>query len=79
MNDGQVETNRLYAWIAKDLQGIEGIIAAPTDYGFLPLIVSDRQTALSFAPAAKEAARARGSQALLVEFLRGETLAVEDC
>lgn len=36
-NDGQVVTGRLYAWVAMDLNGVEGIISAPFSFaeGFI--------------------------------------------
>lgn len=74
MNDGGPETNRLYVWLAKDLTGVEGIIAVPTDMGVLPLVTTDYKAALRYTPAAKAAARERRARAVLVEFLRGEEI-----
>jgi hypothetical protein len=74
VNDGQGDTANLYAWIATDPAGIEGIIAVDTPSGILPLVVTDRGTAERFAEAARRAAVARRATARLVRFDRGETL-----
>jgi hypothetical protein len=76
MNDGEKTTRRLYAWIAEDLDGIEGIIAYPMFNALtpMPLVATDRSLAEQFAPLARQAAAERKSVARLVIFERGETI-----
>lgn len=74
MNDGQKQTTRLYAWIAEDLIGIEGIIAFPTTNGIFPLVATDEKLARAFADQAYLAAHARKTTPKLVAFDRAELL-----
>lgn len=76
MNDGSQQTETLYVWLAKDLDGVEGIIAIPMGSGYspLPLIATDRALAECFAAMAAQAARARDQTARLVTFTRGDVL-----
>lgn len=74
MNDGQRRTTKLYAWIAKDPNGIEGIVTVPTNDGLLPLVVTDEKVARSFKPFAALAGTYRLSDAELVVFERKNTL-----
>lgn len=74
MNDGELYTARIYAWIGKDLDGCEGIIAVPTDSGLMPLLATDEVTVRSFKDLALYAAGARKQTVRLVVFERGMTL-----
>lgn len=77
MNDGGPETNRLYAWLSNDRNGVEGVIAVPQiNGGVYPLVCTSLELALSpkMVDAAMMASMARNSPARLVEFLRGEVL-----
>lgn len=88
-NDGEIVTGRLYAWVALDLQGQEGIIVAPFSMGrgfildarqgdpgisIIPLVFADEKRARKLQPVARHAARARGAMARLVVFDRAHTL-----
>lgn len=74
-NDFSGETMHLYAWIAPDLQGVEGIITIPTNDGILPLVVADERRARRFQPAAAYAAKERGATARLIRFDRAVVIA----
>jgi hypothetical protein len=75
MNDGKVTTERLYAWVGKDLNGIEGIVAFPfTDGTPMPLVASEEALARQLKGPAQQAARARKLVVSLVVFERGATL-----
>jgi hypothetical protein len=73
-NDGARETANLYAWIAPDLDGIEGVIVAPTELGLLPLAFADEQRAREWRAVAQRAASWRGGAARLVRFARADVL-----
>lgn len=74
-NDGQGDTEALYAWISTDKDGLEGIIMAPFPNGqVLPLVMADSRRARRMQPIAAVAATARRSTARLVKFTRAETL-----
>lgn len=74
MNDGGPETNYLYAWIGRDLDGIEGVLSADLGGQVMPLVATNRNLALSLARLAVHNAAARKQSVHLVQFLRGETL-----
>lgn len=74
MNNGEESTTTLYAWLARDLDGIEGIVTVGTQSGLLPLVCTDRAMALSMSDAALRAGLARASAVSLVQFDRGATL-----
>lgn len=65
----------LWAWTAKDLQGEEGIIAVPTDFGPMPLISARRDVAEAAERSARMAATARGYDATLKHFHLVEVVA----
>jgi hypothetical protein len=70
-NDRNPDTRRLYAWLSRDQDGIEGVVAIPGPNGDpMPLIVTDEQQARSMSPAASLAAQLRGFPAHLVAFER---------
>ncbi len=73
-NDRSPDTTRIYVWLCRDLDGVEGVVAAPTAAGVLPLMATDETRARGFAPRAAEAARHRGFPAVLVAFDRAEVL-----
>jgi hypothetical protein len=73
-NDRSPDTSHLYAWLSRDADGIEGVVAAPVGNAALPLVFTDRDRAVRFTPLAQVAASARGFPAHLVAFSRGETL-----
>lgn len=77
MNDGEDSTSTLYAWLSRDGQGVEGIVTVKADYGLLPLVVTDLNTALSMRNLATVAAAQRGNPVRLVRFERGITLDVQ--
>lgn len=70
LNDGLPNTDRLYAWIARDLDGVEGIVTVPTELGMLPLVCTNRQQAEGYANVAAVAGRERDSTVRLVAFER---------
>lgn len=74
MNDGSKTTQRIYAWIAEDLDGTEGIIAYPFAGTPMPLVATELKLANRFAPLARQAAAERKSVARLVIFNRGATI-----
>lgn len=66
---------RLYAWLGRDLDGVEGIIMAPDRHGGVIALVSvDETRARALAQLAMLAAVARGQPARLVRFDRAEEL-----
>lgn len=69
-NDRSPDTARLYAWLSRDADGIEGVVAVPTRDGVMPLVAADEARARRFAPLASVAAQARGFSAHLVAFER---------
>lgn len=71
-NDHSPDTSHLYAWLSRDADGIEGIIAIATRLGVMALIAADEQRARSYAKQAQLAAQARGFPAQLVAFQRVE-------
>lgn len=76
-NDGQGSTTCLYAWIATDAGGQEGIIVAPIPpLGVVPLVMTDQARAFRLEPAALLAAIERKATARLVKFHRGEVLKI---
>lgn len=77
-NDGEEYTSQLYAWVGKDLGGIEGLITVPgkTAGLFLPLVTTDKHQAMCMSHLAQQAADARGHDVRLVRFDRGMTLDV---
>lgn len=74
MNDGAGETQDLYAWIATDANGVEGITTVGTDKGMLPLVVSDLETARSMRDVAQMVGQVRRTSTRLVRFARSEVL-----
>lgn len=76
-NDKSPDTRHLYAWLSRDEDGIEGLVAVPLGGdGAFPLVFADERRARRFTPHAKEAARRRGFPAALVVFERvGEPIA----
>lgn len=50
MNDGEMATQRLYAWLAKDDTGAEGIMTVRTNVGLMPMVATDLETAQSWRP-----------------------------
>jgi hypothetical protein len=74
MNDGKKDTERIYVWLARDPDGTEGVIAWPTEMGFMPLMFTDEDVAASYREPARAAALARRSKTQLVVFTRGEVL-----
>lgn len=70
-NDGSADTSHLYAWLSRESDGTEGIIAAPVGpLGVQPLVSADEGRARRLAVFAAGAARARGCPAQLVRFTR---------
>lgn len=70
-NDRSPDTSQLYAWLSRDLDGVEGVIAAMSESGLIPLVFADQQRAEKMAPYAAVAAAKRGFPAKLVVFHRG--------
>ena len=70
-NDRSPDTATLYAWLSRDADGIEGVVAIPTASGIMPLVLADQERAEALAPAAALAAAHRGFPAKLVAFHRG--------
>lgn len=65
----------LYAWVAADLDGVEGLVMVPTDaVGVIPLVAVRRATVERLEPLATFAAAARGHVARLVAFREVEVL-----
>jgi hypothetical protein len=69
-NDRSPDTTRVYAWLCRDADGIEGIVAAPTALGITALVSTDRARAEQLRPFAQVAGRARGFPVHLVAFER---------
>lgn len=61
---------RLYAWIATDESGEDGIPALATPQGTMPMIGSDKARIESLRPRAEALAREEGYPVKLVEFTR---------
>lgn len=75
-NDHSPDTTDLYAWLSRDQDGIEGIIAAPApNGGIIPLVMASRESADKFRDYALASGRARQMPVSLVRFHRGTTLA----
>ena len=73
-SDGEVTTD-LYAWIAQDSHGVEGIIMAPDLTGTaIPLVCGTREGADSLCLHAYRVANSRGTTASLVRFERAEVV-----
>lgn len=72
------EVTHLYAWLARDEDGAEGIVMAPIGPGGcpLPLIVADERLAREVRPAVVMASALRGEPARLVRFERLDTVDV---
>jgi hypothetical protein len=80
--DDSRDITRIYAWIARDADGIDGIVAWPVNSGLImPLVGADMERAVSLETLARAAARARGVPVTLVRFERAETMRVveQDC
>lgn len=71
MNDGALTTQRLYAWLAKDDTGAEGILTVHTDQGLMPMVATDLDVALSWRPIG-EAPQPPLHDSKLVVFTRSE-------
>lgn len=69
-NDGSADTQALYAWLSRDADGMEGLIATPVGDMIFPLVFADRERAERMRPLAEQAARMRGFPAALVKFVR---------
>lgn len=79
MNDGAKDTQHLYAWLARDSNGTEGVIAVPTELGVLPLVSTDKNMALSYQEAATQSALIRRTgNPTLVQFTRGPVIERSD-
>lgn len=73
-NDRSPDTTHLYAWLSRDADGVEGIIAAPIDGMIWPLVVTSPERAALLRQFAETAAALRGFPAVLVRFERGEEI-----
>jgi len=73
-NDGSKDTAALFAWLSRDADGTEGVIAAPVGGLVFPLVLADLARARRLTPIAREAASLRGQSARLVKFTRAETI-----
>jgi hypothetical protein len=73
-NDGGEDTDALYAWLAKDPGGIEGLLAVPVDETITPLVSTNEALALRLEPLAREAGRVRDQPVRLVRFARDRTI-----
>ena len=74
-NGGSPDTRCLYAWLSRDADGIEGLIATPMPGGvIMPLVMADEALALRMEPRAREAAALRRAPAVLVRFTRDVVL-----
>lgn len=74
-NDGGDETRRLYVWLARDPSGTSGIVqAVDTTDCAIPLVFTDRQTALSTLKHPALALLLDNCDAQLVVFDRAETI-----
>lgn len=71
LNDGRT----LYAWLAKDFAGIEGLIMVPDRNGNpLPLVTVSRRVAMIGRRAAVKAGNARRETVRLVRFVEAEVV-----
>jgi hypothetical protein len=74
-NDGAPDVSCLYAWLSRDLDGIEGVVTTILPVlGVSPLVFADEDRATRFTMFAREAAAERGHAARLVKFTRGEVI-----
>jgi hypothetical protein len=72
--DDPHDISRIYAWIARDADGIEGVVASPMRGGMiLPLVGADMERVTSLEMLARAAGVARGVPVTLVRFERAET------
>ncbi len=70
-NDGLPDTQALYAWVARDARGNEGVIVAPLPkLGLLPLVMADEANARRLRSFAATAAQERQQIARLVRYVR---------
>lgn len=74
MNDGSKTTERIYAWLAEDLSGVEGLIAHNFGGKIMPLLATELDLARAFHNLAQGTANVRGKTARLVAFERGVVL-----
>ena len=58
----------LFAWVAPDADGVEGIIMVPSARGIAPLVGNQISVLRQMRPYAQEAARARSTVARLVRY-----------
>jgi hypothetical protein len=76
-NDGRQAVLYVYAWIGRDPDGCEGIIAVRDGRGrVMPLVVTDEELARSFSRNAQVAAFDRGQSVRLVRYELGQVLEV---
>jgi hypothetical protein len=62
------KVHEIWAYVAEDAAGEEGIIAYPTAMGVMPLLGADRQRVASLRRFAEAAARERGTRVELRRF-----------
>lgn len=60
--------SEIWAFIARDDDGDEGVIAIPTGLGIMPAVAADQARLDSLRPYAQTAARVRGRDVRLVRF-----------
>ena len=58
----------IWAYLSKDADGNEGLCAALTSMGPMPLIAADKERLAALTPMAEELAKATGVSIVLVEF-----------
>jgi len=68
------DTSRLYAWLARKQDGIEGIVSVPSPSGAITMVFTEREAAIRFRPEVQLASRASGFPARLVAFGRSHVL-----
>lgn len=77
-NDVSPDTRTLYAWLSRDADGIEGIIAAPVGRGIMPLVATDLRRARLLQAFAERSASERQFPAVLAKFERVEDMETID-
>lgn len=73
-NDGAEDTLSLYVWLARNAQGIEGIVQVDIDDHHIPLVFTDRKSALAIETHAAVAGYLRSADVRLVQFDRAMTI-----
>lgn len=74
--NGQLRIDQMYAFVATDKDGTEGIVGAATANGWMPLVGADMERVDQLRPLVKEIAKATNVTVRLLRFSVREELEV---